>query len=234
MVRLSAVALSSLFLSTTLLPQDSSQVPERPGGTAPRASAAKYAAHAEQNGLGIGAERLTKKQMVATFAADVTHCCIVVHVAIYPNKDEPVDLVLVDFALAQVGTDIPIRPESATAIAATLEKDKNPGKQSISTYGSVGYESGTYTDPLTGQPTHVHGVSTTVGVGTGPDNTAPPVVVDRDREVMEHELYEKGLPEAKISSPVAGYLYFRLRAKKDAKYELSYSGSAQPITLSLP
>jgi len=234
MARFSAVALSSLFLSTTLLPQDSNQVPERQGGTAPRASAARYRAHAEQNGFSIGAERLTKKQMVATFAADVTRCCLVVQVAVYPKKNEPVDLALADFALTQVGTDIPTRPESATVIAATLENEKNSGKQAVYTYGGVGYESGTYTDPLTGQPVHVHGVTTNVGVGTAPDNTTPPVVADRDREVMERELYEKGLPEAKISIPVAGYLYFRLHAKKNAKYELTYSGSPEPITLSLP
>jgi len=77
-------------------------------------------------------------------------------------------------------------------------------------------------------------VTTIVGVGTGPDNTTRPVVAARDREVMERELYEKGLPEAKISLPAAGYLYVRLHAKKKAKYELTYSGSPEPITLSLP
>lgn len=237
MIRFLAVALSSvlgLSLSTMLQAQDSKRTTERQEGTAPRASATKYRAHAEQKGFRIGAERLTKKQVVASFAANVHHCCLVVLVAVYPKKDEPADLVLADFALTQVGTDRPIRPESATVIAARLEREKNSGKNTVYPHGSVGYEWGTYTDPVTGQPVHGHRIGTDIGVATGPGNTVPPGVADHDREVMERELEEKGLPEAKVSIPVAGYLYFPIQSRKDAKYELSYSGSPEPIILALP
>ena len=237
MLRFPAVVVTSvlgLFLSTTFQAQDSNRTPERQEGTAPRASATKYRAHAEQKGFSIGAERLTKKQVVTTFAANVHRCCLVIQVAVYPKKDEPADLALADFALTQVGTDIPIRPESATVIAARLEKDKNSGKNTAYPHGSVGYEWGTYSDPVTGQPIHGHRVGTNVGVATGPGSTVPPGVADHEREVMQRELEEKGLPEAKVSIPVAGYLYFPIQSRKDAKYELTYSGSAEPIILALP
>jgi hypothetical protein len=66
-------------------------------------------------------------------------------------------------------------------------------------------------------------------------NSTPADIADHDREIIERELYEKGLPEAKVSFPVAGYLYFPLpKAKKDAKYQLVYSGRSEPFTLSLP
>jgi hypothetical protein len=102
-------------------------------------------------------------------------------------------------------------------------------------HGSVGYEWGTYTDPNTGQSVHVHTVDAAVGMGTTPNSKVPADVAERDREVMERELYEKALPDAKVSSPVAGYLYFPVpKPNKKAKYHLTYSGHAEPVDLTLP
>jgi hypothetical protein len=221
--------------------QDSStttDTPEKHEGTAPRASADKYPAHGEQNGISLGAELLTHKQASTTFAADVNRCCLVVHVAVYPRKDAPIDLALADFTITEVDSDVPQRPESATVIAAKIEKEKSPltGKD-VTPHGSVGvgYDTGTYTDPNTGQPVHVHTVSTGGAVAVTPDPGKSPADVDHDREVIERELYEKALPEAKVSIPVAGYLYFSLpKPKKGAKYQLTYSGIDTPIVLDLP
>ena len=240
MIRLPLVVLSSVFFVSAplLLAQGSTDAPEKHEGTAPRASAEKYSAHAAQDGISLGAELLTRKQASTTFAANVNRCCLVVHVAVYPKKDEPIDLALADFTLTEVGSDVPQRPESATVIAAKLQKDKNPltGKD-VTPHGSVGvgYDTGTYTDPNTGQPVQGHTVTTEANVAMVPDNTTPPAAPDRDREVIERELYEKALPEAKVSIPVAGYLYFSIpKPKKDAKYQLTYSGIENPIVLSLP
>jgi len=216
--------LSCLFFSLTTPAQ----------GTAPRASAAKYHSHAQKDGFSLGAELLSKKEASSVFAADVNGCCLVVQVAVYPKKDEPIELSLFDFSLTEVNTDKPVRPESPSTVAAKLEKRKNP-QGGVTTSGGVGYESGTYIDAVTGQPVHVHGVSTSAGVGVSTGNSTPADVADHDREIIERELYEKGLPEAKVSFPVAGYLYFPLpKAKKDAKYQLVYSGRSEPFTLSLP
>jgi len=235
MTRLPLILFSSLLFVPILYAQDT-DTPEKHEGTAPRASAEKYSAHATQDGISLGAELLTRKQASTTFAANVNRCCLVVHVAVYPPNDEPIDLA--DFTLTEVGSDVPQRPESATVIAAKLQKDKSPltGKD-VTPHGSVGvgYDTGTYTDPNTGQPVHGHTVSTEANVAIVPDNTTPPADADRDREVIERELYEKALPEAKVSIPVAGYLYFSIpKPKKDAKYQLTYSGIENPIVLSLP
>ena len=72
----------------------------------------------------------------------------------------------------------------------------------VKTSTGVGYESGTYTDPVTGQPVHVRGITMSAGVGVSTGNSVPPDIADRDREIIERELYEKGLPEAKVSIPV--------------------------------
>lgn len=215
--------------------QDSAQSRERHEGTAPRASAARYRSHAEKDGLSLGAELLLKSQASKAFAADVNSCCLVVQVAVYPKKDDTLDLSLFDFSLVEVKTDNSVRPESPTTVAARLEEKKNPPHGvNVVTYGTVGYESGTYIDPVTGEPVHVHGVSTSAGAGVSNGNSVPADIAKHDREVIERELYEKGLPEGKASVPVAGYLYFALpNAKKNAKYQLVYSGRSEPLILPL-
>jgi hypothetical protein len=226
----------ALSLSAPLLQsQDVDQTSEKLGGAAPRASAAKYRAHLERDGFSIGAELLSKKQASQTFAADVNHCCLVVLVAVYPKNDQPVDLSFMDFALEEVGSDIPVRPESATIVAAKLEKQKSSNSTEVYPHGTVGYEWGTYTDPNTGQQVHVHTVDAAVGIDVAPNGKVPSNVADHDRNVMERELYEKALPDAKVSSPVAGYLYFPVpNRNKKAKYHLTYSVHAETVDLALP
>jgi hypothetical protein len=230
--------LLSLFLSSSPLPaQDSDQTPERHDGTAPRASALKYRAHVEKDGFSIGAELLTKKEASDTFAANVNRCCLVVLVSVYPKKGEPVELSLADFTLQEVGSDKPIRPDSPTVIAAQLEQKKNSGSGvDVTSTTGVGYESGTYTDPTTGQPVHVRGVSTNAGVAVATGgNSVPPDVAAHDRDVMEWELAEKGLPLDKATIPIAGYLYFSIpKPTKGAKYQLTYSANSEPLILALP
>lgn len=74
--------LTSLLLSSALLyvpllrGQNAQQAPEK-AGIAPRASAAKYAVHAQNDGMGLGAELLTKKEAIRALAADVNLCCLV-------------------------------------------------------------------------------------------------------------------------------------------------------------
>ena len=239
MFRKSLVLLASvlvfLFAAPLIQAQDAEQTPEKLGGAAPRASAAKYQAHAERGGLSIGAELLSKKQASQTFAADLKRCCIVLLVAVYPKKDQAVDLSVTDFELEEVGSGAPVRPESATVVAAKIEKQKNGSGTEVYPHGTVGYERGTYADPNTGQPVHVNTIDTAVGMGTTPNAKVPADVADRDREAMERELYEKALPDAKVWSPVAGYLYFPVpKPNKKVKYRLVYSGTAEPVEVTLP
>jgi hypothetical protein len=209
-----------------------------PKGTVPRDDAGKYHAHAERDGLVIGAEQLTADQVHKKFSSNLNRCCIVVEVALYPLKDKSVDVLLDDFALRPAETDIAARPMSPQVVAGRL--DKKPEVQSrVSTTQSVGvgYESGTYIDPVTGRPVKYHGVDTeaSAGVGVDPSATSSGTTADRNRADVETELSEKGLPEGSASKAVAGYLYFpaSIREKKRSPLELTYKLKDQTIVFSL-
>ena len=241
MLRKPLVLFALLFVATPLLAQDKPATDDKaaapPSPIAPRTTATRYRGHAEEDGFSLGAELLTKKQAAFTFTAAVNQCCAVVLVAVYPKKDEPVDVSLYDFALVdEQGNQL--RPEEAVEIAARLEDKKNSGTGAdVVTTANVGFDAGVYTDPTTGQTVHARGVSTGGGVGVvvGPNDTPPPEVTDREKQVMETELYRKALPELKTSSPVAGYLYFPIdKAPKTAKYHLEYAAGPKPMSIPLP
>jgi hypothetical protein len=241
-MRLTKLSLSiSLLLATlafsapSLRAQDANHSSVGQGGTAPRSSADKYPAHAKQGDVSIGAKLLTHKEVSKEFAADVNHCCLVVEVAVYPQKDEPLNVSLDDFTLIVGGTGTPVRPQSATVISAKLEKAEDSNGVTTSTSVGIGYESGSYTDPVTGQPVRVHSVTRSAGVGVGVGDRVPAAVAEHDREVIERELSEKGLPEAKIAIPASGYLYFSLhKQKKNTKYRLEYVVNGETLNLQLP
>jgi hypothetical protein len=235
----SAVFLTAALLFTTpSKAQSSEDEKDGPRGSVPRSSAERYHSHAKLDGTSVGASILTPKQVRKAFVSDLNRCCIVVEFAFYPSTEKaPNDLSLDDFALFISGSDIGTKPQSATVVAASLQKKAGSGAPvSVQTGATVGYESGTYTDPNTGQSTRVHGVytATEVGVGVGRPNPAPGST-EWDRQVMEKELDQKGLPEGKTAAPVAGYLYFSIRdRKKDAKYQLEYNFNGEKLVLPLP
>src|ERR1700689_1178011 len=138
-----------------------------PRGGVPRSSANRYHSHAQSDGTSVGAEILTPKQVEKALVSDLNRCCMVVEFAFYPSKEKgPHDLSLDDFALFISGSDIGTKPESATVVSASLQKKAGSGSPvSVETGATVGYESGTSTDPNTGQPTRVHGVYTATEVG---------------------------------------------------------------------
>jgi hypothetical protein len=223
------------FSARSLRAQDTVDSSVALRGTAPRRAPEKYHAHATFEGVSIGAELLTRKEVAKEFAANVNRCCLVVRVALYPKKDELLSVSLDDFTLTVAGTDTPIRPQSATVVSAKLEKSSSNRGVTTSASAGIGYETGTYIDPVTGQPVRVHGVTTSAGVAAGVGDPVPATVAEHEREVIERELSEKGLPEAKTAIPVSGYLYFSLpRQKKDTKYHLEYAVKGATLNLELP
>jgi hypothetical protein len=236
-VGISLLVATLVFSARSLRAQGTNDSSVAQAGTAPRSSADKYHAHAEHLGVSIGAELLTRKEVSKEFAADMNHCCIVVQVAVYPRKDEPVNISRDDFKLTVEGTDTPVRSQSAGVISAKLEKADDSTSVTTSTDAGIGYETGGYTDPVTGQPVRGHTVtrSADVGVGAGDPVRVPAAEAEFDRQRIERELNEKGLPEAKIAMPVSGYLYFPLRKqKKNAKYRLEYVVNGETLNLELP
>lgn len=205
-----------------------------PNGTSPRASASGYATHAQQDGMSVGARLLTAADARKTFVSDVNRCCVIVELAIYPEKDRPVALSLDSFTLRASGTETLTKPWSAEAVSTTLQKRARERRDILvsPTFG-IGYQSKGAYDPTTGT-TRGGGVYTSVGVSLA---VGPPGLgsgsTDKDRAVMETELNEKGLAEGWAVAPVAGYLFFPLARNKKATYELGYTLNGTLLTLSL-
>jgi len=205
-------------------------------GTVPRPAPDKYDAHAEQNGIGIGANLLTAGQAKKVFATDVDKCCLVVEVALYPQKDGLIEVSSGDFALRLVGQDFATRPSSGEVVAAklvrTTETQSSGGRDvTLSPVGGVGV--GSTTDPITGQRRTGVSYGGGVGVGVGSSQPKSPSTVEADRRTMELELNEKGLPQGNTASPVSGYLYFSVPPKKNAKYQLEYTVNGNQVVLPL-
>lgn len=206
-------------------------------GISPRTTAERYPAHAQREAVAIGVKLLSPEEAHKAFVANVNDCCLVVEVGLYPHGDKPLDVNFDDFKLRVVGTDTTVKPQTAWQVATALQK--NHDKQhdvSVESSVGVGYETGTYIDPVTGQPRHVHGVYTSGGVGVGVDPSgSTSAASDHELEVMKAEFKEKGLAEGSASLPVAGYLYFPIpKKKKDAKLALEYTIDEEKVTLALP
>jgi hypothetical protein len=205
-----------------------------PRGTVPRAVATRYPAHAEQDGVGVGAKLLSRDEARKAFVSDVNDCCLVVEIALYPRKDKALDVSLNDLTLRQIGSETAAKPSSAKLIAASLQKSSR-AKRDISVYPSteIGYGSGPAYDPNTGTQ-RAGGVYTRTGVGVGIGSPGAGAT-DKDRSTMETEFSEKGLPEGSATAPVAGYVYFPIHStKKKVSYELSYVLNGNKVVLALP
>lgn len=212
---------------------------QSPQGTAPRASADKYPAHAEQSKASIGAQLLSRKDARKVFITNIEECCIAVEVALFP-KGAHVNISVDDFVLRVKGVDIGVRPASAELIAADLVETVPADRTSqagVETHSGIGYEHGGI-DPVTGQrrPSGViYSSGAGVGVGVGgksePSNTE---TMRYNRRAMEQELSGKALPMGEASAPVSGYLYFPISAqdRKNA-HQLEYSGNGERIVLNL-
>jgi len=205
-----------------------------PKGTVPRSSADKYALHAVRDRFGIGVVALSPEQARKQFVSDVSRCCVVVEVALYPGKDGKLDVSLNDLVLRQNNSEVGEKPASAKVVATKLQK-KAQATRDVSVFPSVGvgYGSGGY-DPGTG--TRVPGGTyKQVGVGVGIGGSgSQPGSSDKDRSTTETELSEKGLPEGSASAPVSGYVYFPVMRKKNQTLTLEYTVGGEKVQLRLP
>ena len=194
------------------------------GGLPVRSSHADYAAHAEQGGTRIAAEVLSVDQVRNLFSTDLRNY-VVVEVAVWPKAGGQIDVSALDFGLKTDPDRGPVRPASPRTIANINQKRSRSRADDILLYPSVGVTTGSW------------GTGTQVGVGVGMGGGAPgPASTNRDREVMEQELDEHGLPDLVAAKPVGGYLFFPAGAKgkKAAAYEIVYDGEAGKMSMSLP
>jgi len=198
-----------------------------PRGTVPKAGANHYAAHAEKGGVSVGATMLTADEARKVLVSEVNRCCVVVEVALYPVKWKPQAVSLDDFAVRVVGSETALKPSSAKVVAASIQKSAESQRDvTVSPSVGVGYESGPYGG---------HGNYKTVGVAVEVSEPgAHSGSSERDRDTMQTELSEKGLPEGAASAPVAGYVYFSLTKKKNTTLQLECMLNGEKIILPLP
>jgi hypothetical protein len=216
-------------------------------GTAPRASAEKYAAHAENSGARMGAARLTSGQVTKAFslnklsARDLDENCVVVEVALYPAKDGALEVELDKFALRVSGQDTAVKASTPTAAVAAIPYYVQLGETSSGGGGimagprpQLDSPTGVNRDPITGMPRRSVGLTpagTDVGIGGGGESgkaSLPP-----ERQELASKMTEKALPQGKTTAPVAGYVYFSVETKKGEKYQLEYTLNGKNVVLPL-
>lgn len=192
-----------------------------PKGTIPKASADLYLVHADHNGTRIGAALMSPDEVRRVFGFDVDRSCIIVEVALYPPNDKERKVLLSDFSLRIAGTDTAVKPSTATIVAANWRQQLRM-QQDVKTEldGEVAFGPGLV---------HLAGQVRIEKV----DSPAYPAS-EKDAATLEAELTDKGLPEGKTSSPVAGYLYFPvLQGKKHTTLQLDYETDGSSVILEL-
>jgi hypothetical protein len=218
-------------------------------GTAPKASAEKYAAHAENNGAKIGAARLSSGQIIKafsvdkTFARDVTENCVVVEVGLYPAKDGALEVAPDNFALHASGQDNAVKPSAPTAAVAAIPFYVQLGETSGGGGGGimsaprpqVDSPTGVNRDPITGMPRRSVGLrprGTDIGAGVGGGQSGQ-ASLPPERRDLASKMTEKALPQGKATAPVSGYLYFSVETRKGEKYQLEYTLNGKSVVLPL-
>jgi hypothetical protein len=189
-----------------------------PKGIVPRTSASRYPIHAGNDGTEVGAALLSPAEVRKAFFFDVSGSCLIIEVAIYPQKERERNVSLADFSLHLAGTNTVVKPSRATAIAAKLpQQSVSPGEVAVT--------------PSAEAVVGPHSLHTNAEVGVDGLSGVPHPVSERDSAVAEAQLTEKGLPEGKVSSAVAGYLYFSIVPKKKSVLQLDYEQNGSKIVL---
>ena len=244
----SAVA---IWLCTGIL--SAQQAPPQPKGVPARSNPADYTAHLSVGGVTYAAALVPANQVKHAFAFDISKSYVVFEVAVYPQAPSHVDLDPDGFVLRSSPTGDPVRASDNVTVASEIQQKNLPpppsNRPAVTASTAIGYESGT--DPYTGQ--RYHGTYTASQVAIDNRDNFPPAPPSpggypQDRALLEYQLWDKSLPQARIDRPTAGYLYFPsslLKKKGNGEYELEYLGSdrepvlngsaaPQKITLVIP
>jgi len=225
-------------------------------GTVPREKAASYPHSAVVEGIGIGSSLLKEAEIKQRLISKLGSDFVVIEVALYPQTDNPVEILPDQFVLRIPGKNLAFRPENPKVLAGMIQKDPKDGRDiRVVPHVGIGYESGgPVYDPNTrpydrpggyedGRPGYDpnygrrRGIYTSTGVGVMVGAGSPTSPLPEDRDMAEIELSEKSLPGGTIIKPVAGFLYFFVGKKiqKDRKvgYQLEYELRGKKVVLPL-
>jgi hypothetical protein len=190
----------------------------------PRAEAAAYPVYRQQPQLSVGAKLLSAREVEQKFSTPLGKHYLVVEVAVFPVG--AVKLRPEDFTLRAGSDDQAFFPSAPEDIARVFANSgPAPRRGGIFPSMGVGYQNGPWG----------RGVSTGVGVGVaGGPRPYPRGAMDANRRVIENELRDKSLPEGSLTQPVAGYLYFPVKQKRNAHYNLELTRNGETLSLPLP
>ena len=217
---------------------------QAPHGITARPDAARYAAHAEQDGILIGASRLTRKEVTKAFPAeDLNQGFLLVEVAFYPQKGKFVKITQDKFVLREAGKDIGVNALPPDVVAARVKVKSPPSpppddehKAGVSGSSEIVYRRD-HVPNSQGQMTTRTSIREreriSVGIPIGPKPESPEAAESGTRRAMEADLRDKMLPETSAWEPVAGYLYFSAAKKPKSGYELVYILNEKKIVLPL-
>jgi len=208
-------------------------------GRTPRSSSSDYPVHQDTKTATIAAVRVPPEQLNKNFPADFSKKYVVMEVAIYP-KAGAVEIVAMDFVLRLA--DGESHPDTAEEVAG-LWRPHTTAHPDVRSNTHVTTETGVIlangTDPVTGRRVNNAGTYERVGVSAGDDPNRRPQYPtgssNGDADRMEAQLDKWALPDGKTASPVAGYLYFPVLAKRSkGALELQYAHDDSSANLKLP
>jgi hypothetical protein len=201
------------------------------GSLSPRPNAADYPAHANAAGVTFAAAAVAPDDVRKMLGGDLYRAgYVVLEVAVYPEPGNQVNLSLGDFTLQTESSNSTVRPSTSDVVSAAVYPGGGPPQvpQRVQVYteSTVGYDSGGY-----GRRGGVY-TGGGVGVGVGNPGSAPPRAgagKERERNLLEASLSEKGLPMGKIGHAVAGYLYFPKPSShgKKTDYRLAWAEATE-------
>jgi hypothetical protein len=214
-------------------------------GVRPRQNAGEYPAREHVPGATIAAALLSAAQVKSAFGTDTYKSYIVMEVAIYPDANGRLELSPKDFMLKIGSSGELLRYAAPSTVALSIDEKNNPTHPpeirlpvDVSTTSTIGYDSAGSINPNTGKRQGAVYTATEVDIapgGTMRNNRPLRGTKGRGFDTMEAELSAKALPEAVVTQPVAGYLYFMPPKKKaEGSVELSYSSDAGRAKLVVP
>ncbi|MGA2325589.1 MAG: hypothetical protein ABSH05_04815 [Bryobacteraceae bacterium] len=180
-------------------------------GTTPKGSPADYPAHANDGEPALGTEYLVHSVSSGRQTFVVPNY-LVVEVALYPAREQPIELAAGQFWLRINGkTKGVLRSETPAFVAASLKHPDWEPSRGLQTEAGIG-------GIIIGRPTTVGRVP---GDNREPQPRTPPGVpaqnpagVERPPSLTAEEaVVDAALPEGRATGPVSGHLYFPYTGK---------------------
>jgi hypothetical protein len=191
-------------------------------GLIPLGQPSDYPYYLDHGDFSLAAKVLSPQEVEKLFASDLNRGYIVVEVAVYPQHGGAVEVSQGKFLLRQDDSRDYARAAKPSDAAGALQRKnaKRGSGRDVTLYPQVGvgYSTG---GPYYGRG---GGWNTSVGVGVGVGPNDAPASTEADRDAMETELTDKGLPAGRFDKPVAGYLYFPLTIEnsKESRLKLDF------------